>query len=210
MRDSVKSAFFGYTDGFEGYVPHMYLDVKQLVTVGRGDLIDPVAAALDCPFMRADGSPATLHEVQEEWIRVKSLGEAGAKGGHLYAAKVCQLHLTREGVDAVSLKRLAQDEAVLRRRFPAWDLFCADAQLGIISMDWAMGSWFKFPKFVAAANVQDWDTCVKECHISELNNAGVHPRNLAQEVLFRNASVVYKNPGSYDPAHLYYPQALTP
>ena len=52
MKQSVRDAFVDFTAALEGVVPWMYLDVKGLVTVAIGNLIDPVAAALSLPFVR--------------------------------------------------------------------------------------------------------------------------------------------------------------
>ena len=59
IRPSVRAIFWPFTDPLEGVVSTMYLDAIGLVTVARGDLIDPVDAALDLPFVYGDGTPAT-------------------------------------------------------------------------------------------------------------------------------------------------------
>ena len=55
VHPSVLADWGAWTAQFEGRVAWPYLDVKGLVTVGLGCLIDPVSAALPLPFI-----PGTL------------------------------------------------------------------------------------------------------------------------------------------------------
>ena len=62
MWDSVKQGFRAFTLPLEGEIAWMYLDTLGLVTVGLGNLIDPVELALELPFVyratpRRDGIP---------------------------------------------------------------------------------------------------------------------------------------------------------
>src|SRR5580704_1499007 len=55
MYSSVRDIFPNFSKQFEGRVGWMYLDVKGLVTIGVGNLIDPLPAAVGLPFVhRAD------------------------------------------------------------------------------------------------------------------------------------------------------------
>jgi GH24 family phage-related lysozyme (muramidase) len=56
MFSSVQSAFRSFTEQFEGCVSFMYLDVKGLVTVGIGNLVDPVGVAQALPFRFGSGA----------------------------------------------------------------------------------------------------------------------------------------------------------
>ena len=47
MRQQLFDNFNSLTDKLEGHLPYMYLDTEGLVTIGRGNLIDPVASAAD-------------------------------------------------------------------------------------------------------------------------------------------------------------------
>ena len=58
----------------------MYLDVKGLVTVGVGNLMDPVSVAQTLPFrfknkpgISAPGSPATPDQIAQEWQRSRAI-----------------------------------------------------------------------------------------------------------------------------------------
>jgi len=206
MRSSVRDAFVQFTERFEGSVGWMYLDVKGLVTVAIGNLIDPLPLALGCPFVRnSDGQPATPQEIAEEWERVKQHDEL-ARLGHLAAKPYTLLHLTPAGIEEVVQKRLALNVLNLQRRFPEFDEWPADAQLATLSMAWACGANFAFPRLTAALHRQDWTAAAVECHIEDSHNPGVRPRNAANVTLYRNAACVAAR--AWDLEELWYPREL--
>lgn len=191
----------GFTGLFEGVVPWMYNDVKGLVTVGIGNLVDPIQFALPLPFMRPDGSPASRDEIAAEWLRVKNDPDA-ARLGHLSTKAITRLRLTGEGVADLAARKLAQNERHLIGRFPAFEAWPADAQLATLSMAWACGPAFRFPLLEAALRKQDWHLASVECHIDDRGNPGVTPRNHANRACYRNAGL------AEDPDVLYWPRDL--
>lgn len=242
MHDSVKKAFYSFTSRFEGAVPWMYLDVKGLVTVAVGNLIDPVSQALTLPFVHPDGTKASGAEIAADWSNIKTRPEL-AKRGHNEAKRFAKLRLTQEGMADAVLRQVALNEALLRKKFPKYDTWPADAQLAINSMAWAVGAGFDspattkvdgtFPKFAAAMYAGDFLAASKQCWIGpkyrevEENgkkklvldpsaapeecvpdplNRGVHPRNLANVRLLRNAYII-KLMGS-DHSVLHYPEEV--
>lgn len=50
MHASARSAWQGFITKHEGNIGHMYLDTKGLVTIGIGNLIDPLSLATPLPF----------------------------------------------------------------------------------------------------------------------------------------------------------------
>jgi hypothetical protein len=200
VRPAVVPVFFPVTDRLEGKCAWLYLDVLGLVTTGRGNLVDPLPAALSLPWMHADlVTPATAHEVISEWQLVKSLQSMAARGGMAFAS-VTILRLTDAAIDTLCMARLTGNAAALAERFPAFETWQADAQFGALLMAWAMGSGFpaKFPKFTAAALAGDFATCAAQCRISN----ATADRNAAIQTCFLNAA----NPAA-DPATLYYPSS---
>lgn len=206
MKLSVRSVYSKFTAEFEGEVPWMYLDVKGLVTVAIGNLIDPLPHALALPFVKPTGEPASSTEIAIEWQNVKSRPEL-AKLGHRVAAKYTAIRLTPEGIEKVVTSKLNAMARYLVGRFPDFDAWPADAQLGVLSVAWACGPAFRFPKFEVALAAEDWSTAAYECRIETKGNPGVAPRNKANEILFRNASYVKRK--GLDPDELYYPRDLT-
>ena len=50
MRAAVRTSFRAFNAKYEGTVNFMYVDVKNLVTIGVGNLIDPISLAVNLPF----------------------------------------------------------------------------------------------------------------------------------------------------------------
>lgn len=184
MRPSVRSAFPAFTERFEGRCPWMYLDTHAppLVTTAVGNLIDPVSLALELPWMSGD-VVASTQLVLNEWQRVKSATDWAQRGGGAFAP-LTSIRLSESAIDALVLSRLDENEAILVGRVSGWKELPANAQLATHSMAWAMGPWFKFPKFEAALEAQDWGTCSLECHMDDKGNRGLVARNLANAMLF--------------------------
>jgi hypothetical protein len=197
-----------FNQRFEGVMSTMYLDTHSppLVTIGVGNLIDPVSEALKLPFLRKHSDPprsATVAEISSEWNLIKSLTRLSNSKASMWDA-VTNLYLALETIHDLVLSRLDANEEVLRRRAPfvSFESWPADAQLGLLSMAWAMGPGFNFPKFAVACEKRDFLTASEQCVMNERNNPGLAPRNRANVQLFRNAAK------ALTPSVLYYPQAL--
>ena len=218
MHGSVRSAWFTFISQHEGVVPHMYLDTRQLVTVGVGNLIEPMALALALPFQfkRANrlgampGRSATPAEIEAEWKHLKNHPVAAilAQKGHTMCRAETNLELSTTGQQQLFWNKTASTENCLRQMFSSWDQWPADAQLGVLAMAWGLGTGprglGKFIKFDAACRRLDFATAIGECSISswraERNNASIR--------LLRNATCVVSNPKQYIVSVLYYPNIL--
>lgn len=221
MFPAVQSGFPGFSAKFEGRVSYMYLDVKGLVTVGVGNLVDPVSVAQTLPFrfknrpgINAPGSPATADQIAQEWQTLKSDPGLAVK---MYTAcdPITQLELNDDAIDSLIISRLTQNESFLKRQqwFQGFDAWPADAQLGLLSMAWAMGPAGPgaFPTFRAACQKLDFTTAAAECRMNEAGNPGLIPRNQANVTLFSNAAIVLSGAAqsSFQSSNLYYPRVLT-
>lgn len=208
MRASVASAIRAFTNRFESTVPWMYLDLHKgihLVTTGIGNLIDPLPLAIGLPFLHGDGTPATRKDIEAEWSHIKSF-QSKAKDGGAWFRSIATLHLDADGITRLFLQRLNLNEVYIRHRFVGYEEWPACAQLGVLSMAWAAGPGFDFPRFSQAAKAQDFATCSLECHMSDAENPGLRPRNLANAVLFSNAASVLASGGDLNILH--YPVQL--
>lgn len=205
MKQSVRDVFAEFSTRFEGRVPFMYLDVKGLVTTGIGNLIDPISLAITLPWMRKDGTPATKAEIESEWRKVKALQSMRMRGGMAYGA-VTNLRLNETAIDGLVTAKAAEMEANLVKRFPDFASWPADAQLGLLSMAWAMGPAFRFPKFQAACLAMDFRKAAEECKMNEVGNPGLAPRNVANKQLFLNAARVLE---LGDRETLHYPKVVS-
>ena len=192
MHQSVLDRFVDFTAPLEGVVPSLYVDVKQLLTVGIGCLVDPVSLALSLPWVMPDGSPASQSEIATQWRKVKADAARLSKLHWKYAAKLTTMRLTDEGVLAVARGRLLANEKIMRGHFPNWDLFPADAQLACCSMSWAIGAdWPRiFGNMKAACNAQNWTAAIASCAIRTEGNPGIVPRNAANKLCLANAQQV--------------------
>jgi GH24 family phage-related lysozyme (muramidase) len=182
MRASVLAVFPEFSARFEGRVTFLYLDVEGLVTCGVGNLVDPISACLPLPW-QIDGRPATQQEIGDQWTRVKGAIQLEKRGGGAFVS-VTTMRLTDDAIDDLVRTRAAQMNAVLVQRFPAFEDFPADAQLALMSLAWACGPDFRFPKLAEAVLAEDWATCAIECQMEATGNAGLVPRNAAQKALF--------------------------
>lgn len=199
MHLSVYNVFPEFTAKFEGNIPWMYLDVKGLVTVGFGCLVDPCTAALRIPFSRnQDNKPASVNEITREWSTVKKHTELAVQGHTLQdleaarkaSRKYTTLHLSSEASYNLMRERLIANEKILKGFFPLFDDWPADAQLPLLSMAWAMGPSFprRWPRFRAACRAKQWGNASVECLMRTTGNPGLIPRNKANVHLFKTAA----------------------
>jgi hypothetical protein len=170
---------------------------------------------------------ATPEQISDEWQAVHN-NVALAHAGWRAAMTVTRLRLSNEVIDAHALAELARMWGILRdgsqmglRRvggdFPSCDDAPADAQLGLCSLMWANGPAFgvKFPKFRAAFAAGNYaayalnaaGTLLPGCCAYEgvdnpnaggIHNAGVIPRNKANQKLFEAAQRVVDAGGDFD------------
>jgi len=189
VKAAVREAFIPFTAPMEGVVPYFYQDILGLVTIGIGNLVDPIEHALTLPLVRPDGVPATRNEIAAEWRRIKAHPDLKT-WGHRPAERMTSLRLTDEGIRSVVFAKMDQMVCELVKRFPGWHAWPADAQLATISMSWACGPWFRFTTLAEALKAEDWVKASQSCHINEKGNPGIVPRNHANKLLYLNAARV--------------------
>lgn len=213
MHATARAAFLPFTERFEALTDWLYADVKGYVTIGRGDLMDPIALTTSVTFVRPDGSTAHWSDVVAAWQKVKlapssSSAEAQRKafrqrGGGAFR-DLTSIRATRESLDVLFNAKVARFEGILSKAFPEWDSWPARAQLATMSMAWALGPYFSggWPLFSAACRAQDWAACALPppdrpqddplehpiCWIHEADNRPIHARNVANVQLFRDAA----------------------
>jgi GH24 family phage-related lysozyme (muramidase) len=211
MQTGAAAAWYAFTKHYEGEVPYMYLDTRGLVTVGIGNLIDPVASARALPFQfkarnklgRQPGQRATQAEIEAEWNHLKNNPQRSVlmQHGHQRCASETNLELSAAHLRALFQSKTSRNETYLRGVYPAFAHWPADAQLAVMSMAWALGPAFhkKWPKFHAACMKGNFDDAANNCTIRNSR------RNPAHGILFGNAACVVRNPGFYQASKLYYP-----
>ncbi len=179
-----------FSTTFEGCVPFLYGDVKGLVTIAIGCLVDPVEMALDLPLLHEEtGLPATRPEIFAAWSQVKARRDLAPHGGMAYR-NVTTIRLSPDGIQHVVMGKLRQVDAFMGQRFPGYEDWPAAGQLLVLSMAWAAGSAFRAPRFSAAVNGLDFATAANECHLADADNPGLRPRNAANRLLAMEAEAV--------------------
>jgi GH24 family phage-related lysozyme (muramidase) len=198
-------AYHEFSAPMEGRVPTMYCDILGLITTGVGNLINTLPQALALPWLLVDGTKADQADIAADWHKLHDNAQYYAARKWNVYAKTMLCHLSDEGIDALVQRQLDANEAIIRKRWPGWDKFPADAQLAIMSMAWAVGAGFytKFPNLAQAIDQHAWELCVQTCKIREEGNPGVVPRNAKNRFCFHNAAIV-KNCGM-DVAKLHWP-----
>lgn len=195
IQPEVVDVFYRWNGQYEGVAFCMYADILGLATTGVGNLI-PLAVALVLPWKHPDGSPASEGEIEDAWNKIQGNMEA-AKRGADYACTLTDLRLSREGVEALVQDRLDQNAVILAGRFPQFPDWPADAQLAVLSMAWAMGAGFKFPKFEASIKAGDFRAAAEESAINATGNPGVIPRNKENKRLLVAAADLWDNGGDF-------------
>jgi len=198
MHQSVISKLPEFLKQYEGKVNFMYLDVKGLVTIGIGNLIDPVDNALKLEFRKKGGSGAVSSaEIIAEWNTVKSRTDLAPKGGSAFAS-ITTLELTDSGITTMVNEHAKRIETYITTNASALKYYSnfknwpADAQMAFVGIAWGVMplpqfGWHKFPE---ACKNEDWDTAAKECTISSAIATG---RNEAHKTMFLNAAAVKSN-----------------
>lgn len=182
LADAVK-----YFRDHEGVVPHMYLDIVGLVTVGVGFLLRTQEDAVALKFVsRATGKAATADEKRRDWGAVNR--QEKARRADFYK-KFTQLDLPADQIDKRLEALIGEFANSLRSRFPKFDQFPPTVQIGLLDMIYSLGpsGFFKgYPKMCAAVDRQDWAGAGAECE-----RGGVSPsRNKDCRQLFLDAVTV--------------------
>lgn len=194
MRQVVLDTFPSWTEHYEGDVTFFYLDVKRLVTIGGGNLVDPLPPGLDF-------GGATEAQIHAAWLAVKNDTALDPRGGGGQYARLTSIRMTEAGVAALVRTKMLANEPVLRRYLTNWAVAPAMAQRAAMSHAWAFGAWFPktWPKWTtcfcagdyAGAALQDVPSPAEMA----VQNASFHARIAAEQALLANAL-------QYDPDYL--------
>ncbi|CAN0486690.1 unnamed protein product, partial [Scytosiphon promiscuus] len=105
----------------EGSIPHMYLDVVGKVTVGVGNMLPDIDAAIELGFVYADSEEAASDaDIAEEFETV--LAQEKGRVASYYRA-FTRLELPEPEIGALLQKRLRQFERRLLVDFPGYEKY---------------------------------------------------------------------------------------
>lgn len=209
MWDSVNSIWIPFNNPLEGRLPFMYLDRRNFVTTGMGNLLEPRSTAEALPWYDQNtGDTASIDEIDDAWDLVKSRTDLSHLGGGAFK-NVTSLRLTDSAIDDLIFSKLFEMERYLERRPPFRDFqnWPADAQLGLLSMSWGMGPAFNFPRFQTHASQRRWADAATECRFNP-DVGTIKIRNDRNQQLFRNAGLVEEL--GLDPSELLWPARTSP
>ncbi len=196
MSDVVRAAWLDFTDPLEGgpSAPVIYQDIRGKVTGPYGVLCDTPSEVAALPMDHPDGRPATAAEKVAAFHAVKN-DPFAAQQGWRRAAKLSALRFSLANMHAMALAKWDVHDRILRARLPDWDTYPACARMALHSLAWACGANAHFPRMFQDVANRDFDGAAVEIRINEwtpegLHNAGIIPRNRANEILMRNAQRV--------------------
>lgn len=163
----------------EGETTWMYLDQARPpnVTIGRGNLLPSLSAALHLEWANSDGSAASGMSVQTAWARIVSHPELARFGGMSEAWKnLTGVRASQASLDSLISSQIDHFETTLRQWWPGWDAAPGPAQEALMRICWAVGPgrldvhWPTYwPRLHAAWCAQDWAACSRECRIPSLD-----------------------------------------
>jgi hypothetical protein len=176
LRSVVVRSFRAFTRRHEAEVDRLYCDHKGLPTFGLGQLVRTPPETLSIPWRRADGSLATDAEKLADWHRVKNHPDAASLGARIPVGPTT-LQVAPEDLTRLFEARRDGNALALARRFPGLPGWPAPAQFAVMSLAWAAGTGFDFPKCAAALARGDFLTAAVEVLINEVRTRGVKARN---------------------------------
>ena len=208
MYPSVAAAFWDAVSPIEGICLYPYVDDKGLVTCAMGYLVDDGTGVcpqsmLDLPWYiegaSSSGTPtkATYAQIRAGWQAVKARQDLKGTGGGTQA-DLSDLRLTNADARQTTSYWLAQAEPNLRKSFPQYEKWPADAQLGVLNMSYGLGSAFgpyaadprkRYPKFCTAVNavVPNFTVAAIESAIADPGSA-IEEHNALSFQCFSNAA----------------------
>jgi GH24 family phage-related lysozyme (muramidase) len=161
----VIQALMQVLPGFEGNVPHLYLDTAGLVTVGIGHMIPNLSWAQQIPFVaRSTGATASADEIQADYQAV-----ATAVKGLLPSAyrHITSLNLP-DGWAVQEASQRLQGEYLppLKNQYPDYDTYPQTVQEALLDMIYNLGAagLAEFVHFKAAVAAGQWRVAAQHCH----------------------------------------------
>jgi hypothetical protein len=215
IRQNVEHIFPQYSSELEGVFTSPYCDVRRLVSAGVGFLCDPIERCIVLDWWIGDRR-ATISEITNDWhaLKDRALRMTDEQMQHWTAqmqAPLTSIRLKQEAIERLTIQKLhANYDYIEKHLIPSIGSAPADAQLGAMSLAWAVGAGFDMTnpprtEFVKAFEAGDWQSAKAHARLRETGNRGVTDRNRRQELCFDNATTVVAR--GLDPAALWWPNA---
>jgi GH24 family phage-related lysozyme (muramidase) len=169
----------------EGRISHMYLDTVGRVTIAVGHMIPSVAEAQNLSMqVRASGAAASAAQIASDFNRVQAqqMGMSAERYRQFTA-----LDMADADIDELLNQDIAGMESGLQQHLAGYSGFPEPAQDALLDMAFNLGVnglLKKFPKLIAAATAQDWNTCAAQCQRAGISDN----RNQKTKALFLQAA----------------------
>lgn len=171
LKDIELAQKIHLTEGFEDFIPHMYLDSVGKVTIGIGHLLPSASAACDVLFNNPkEKRQATAAEITAEYNALAKLsGQQVAKSSKdkwnaKHFSGLTALRISDEAAYGLAAKDIAAKERELRIQFPDLDSYPQGVKEVLLDMAYNLGTSGlvnKFPKFVKAIRERNWKEAAK-------------------------------------------------
>jgi GH24 family phage-related lysozyme (muramidase) len=170
VTPALKQKLVSLLSDHEGRIPWMYPDSNGNVTVGVGHLLPSALSAMNLGFpFWINRRKATAQEICSAWAYVRHT-----------STPFKTLTLAEPDIDALLGQDLERFEPIVAATFPNIVL-PESAEIAVWDMVFNLGSFAKFPKFVAAVRAGDWAAAAAE---SKRRDIGVsRNRDTAQAFL---------------------------
>ncbi len=155
------------TAGNELFVPYMYKDENEFVTVGIGTLLEDAQEAKDLPFVeRGTNKPAHDNHKINAFNKVKNSPISG-QAGHLKFKPVTNIVISEADAVTQAWKDIQAftDELKLQRFFREFDTFPVTAKMGLLDIIYTLGLTEllgQFKTFNPAVRRRDWKLAANE------------------------------------------------
>lgn len=201
MHQSAKDQIGDHFSVFEGVVPYMYLDVRGLVTVGIGNLLDPLSTyGKKVRFYRlSDRGYATDAEVKADFATVKSKvvpgGNAPQPGWDKYwkFEALTKLRVYPDDLKAAVLAAVAAQESWVRGQIGSvYDELPADVQVVLVQMGYAGGLKARMPQLAPLIKAGDYLGARRYAYLTNQfgSTRGYEDYNAAFRMMLMNAWIL--------------------
>ncbi len=186
----IRESAVARTVKFERFISHFYLDTKNKVTIGVGQMIPDANSAVPLK-LTIDGKAATDAQKKACWTTIK--GKTPGQPADSYA-KDTKCRMSEADAKVLLKERLQLAVSDLEKRFPALDKYPWDAQDALLDMMFNIGltkfNETEWPSLFKAVRNKDWKTAATECSRKDVPE----DRNAEIKQLFESAADIHLEP----------------
>lgn len=185
FHPSVRADWLAKNKRLEGRITWPYLDCRGLPTVAVGVMFSSLKEMLSYAWVNSTTmAPATRAEVETAWAALTECSPTDRvsmmKHGAAVARKLVHVELTEGELDRITLARFDAFARILVGRFPALHSWPVPAQWVMMSLAWAAGPMFAFPKMQAHLERGDFLAAADEVNLNVITPEGIKNKGLVE------------------------------